>query len=437
MQYEDSTFWTGDLLIRSWFFGFWSKCHCELHRSELFVRKNKKTSDILKRLVITPETKVNLVECDGNPSILIDVGEKNQINLRGDEDTVIQAMIAIKSATFRNSNLNMDNFKINAVIGRGFYGKVMLVTKLDTSDVLALKTIHKMTLARSNKMQIAINERAVLQQLKHPFIVDFKFAFQTSTKFYIGLEYVPGGDLRHLLKIKKTLPLHDVKIYVAEMALALDYMHSLGILYRDLKPENVLIGIDGHVKITDFGLSKNLHNERTKTFCGTYEYLAAEMISGNAYSFQIDWWALGIITYELLFGKTPFADENKGKLCARILTADPVYPNYADPVTIDFINKLLTKDPMKRANFSSLKTHSFFDELNMDDVFNKTIFPYYIPDIIDVLQPDQFAEEYTREDRVDSLATPPIGTNCNVKGFSFASDCEPEIDFAEVHSLQN
>jgi serine/threonine protein kinase len=197
----------------------------------------------------------------------------------------------------------MDEFDSISVIGRGNYGKVMLCQSKFTRERFAIKTVRKAVLLKSQKVHTVIRERQILEQVTSPFIVRLCFAFQTPSKFYLGLEYVPGGDLFHRLT-DRTNPITpaDARLYIAEIALALDYVHEAGVLYRDLKPENVLVCRDGHLKLTDFGLAKQMNaEEETATFCGTPEYVAPEMIRKENYSYAIDWWALGVLAFELVF----------------------------------------------------------------------------------------------------------------------------------------
>ena len=261
------------------------------------------------------------IENEKIQKIQIEFAEKeiNPITLttqENDHDNLVKWVIALRSASFFNPNLSMDCFNIISVIGRGFFGKVMLVQNKNTNELYAIKTVHKNRLIQSNKVHTILAERFILGKVKHPFIVEMRMAFQSVSKFYILMEYVKGGDLFGLLKRtsndfenldhqlstisnsssrssslsdyhqnttnkmpskgKYKIPLSQVKLYVAELALALNYLHSLGIVYRDLKPENILLAEDGHIKLTDFGLSKDISKSQlTGTFCGTADCYSA------------------------------------------------------------------------------------------------------------------------------------------------------------------
>ncbi|OHS98020.1 Serine/threonine-protein kinase AtPK1/AtPK6 [Tritrichomonas foetus] len=434
-------FWEGEMYKKSNFFGLWKHCHVELHQMELYIRRSSKSASIEKRIFLTDKTKVSLIEKgDSVPWLSIseegndDPNENNyfhynsQLILTADEEnTVIQLLVSIRSAYFHNETLSISDFSIQSVIGRGNFGKVTLVKKNETNEYYALKAVHKMKLIETNQVQSALNERNILSQNKHPFIVSLKFAFQSATKFYIGMEFLSGGDLRNYMnKLKygnttaqKTISFRDIQIYLAEIGLALDHLHSNGVVYRDLKPENVMIADDGHIKLTDFGLSQDIGKEgSSRSMCGTLEYIAPEIVTNQTYSFSVDWWSLGILAYELIFQRTPFSDENRGRLFAKIVHEDVKFPKDTDDRIKDFIKKLLVKDQEKRFTFEQLKCHPFWDGLNFDEVMQKRHTPQFVPNCGPSVE--NFNSVYTNEKAFDSFATPPVGEkSVGVNGFSF------------------
>jgi serine/threonine protein kinase len=256
-----------------------------------------------------------------------------------------------------------------------------------------------------------------LGRLSHPFIVSLCFAFQTPEKFYLGLEYLPGGELFHHFRDRSRLDMDAVRYYVAEIALALDYLHANGVIYRDLKPENVLLGADGYVKLTDFGLSKEIDSQ-TGTFCGTPEYVAPEVIRHEAYGFAIDWWALGILSYELIFGVTPFFHRNRSRMFGEIQNRDPSFPEGTDPVIVRLIRGLLAKDPNQRFGFEQIRTDAFFAGLSFQDVLEKKIEMAFVPIVSGAKDASNFDTEFTSETAMDSFGTPPA-ESADVDGFSF------------------
>ena len=330
-------------------------------------------------------------------------------------------ILAIRGCTFQNPKVSMDQFKIISTIGRGFYGKVMLVQHKKTGQMLAIKSIQKWKLVQTKKIDTVLIERSILEKTKFPFIVEMKYAFQTPKKFYLVLEYIAGGELFFHMQKNGTFPMDVVKLYIAEITLALNYLHSNGIVYRDLKPENVLIDIDGHIKLTDFGLSKLA--AETSTFCGTNEYLAPEIIARHSYSYSIDYWSLGILTYEMLFGRTPWASQNNAVLFNNIVHADLLFPAEATPEAIDFLTFVLVKDPRKRPGFQEIIHHPFFKEYDFQRVLNKGYTPGFIPKITNQFDPSNFDNEFVSEIANDSSAA-SIGDHENdyLPGFSYTAD---------------
>ncbi|EAY01569.1 AGC family protein kinase [Trichomonas vaginalis G3] len=399
----------------------WRSSFVELKRSNFFVHKGK-SSEIEFMTQLTPETEVLEEDGEKAPKITIKTGNDVIFLQVESQELQLQWVQALRTCTFRSKDISMDDFNIISVIGRGFYGKVMLVENKYTKEICAMKTIHKARLIKEKKVHTVIAERNILVKVNHPFIVNIKYAFQNETKLYIGMEYVPGGELFHMMQIVENLPMKAIRIYVAEVGLALEYIHSLGIVYRDLKPENILITAEGHIKLTDFGLAKVLPEDEgedtTKTFCGTNEYLPPEMIKREYYGAMIDWWALGILTYELIYGDTPFVHKSKHKMYEKICNEEPHFPDNEDPNVVDFITKLLKKDPKKRAKLKDLKNHPFFNGLKFEDVLALKVKPPFRPRIGSDRSVKNFDSEFTKEACIDSTAA-IVETNGAFTGFSY------------------
>ena len=214
------------------------------------------------------------------------------------------------SSSHYSSEINKQDFKILKVIGRGSFGKVYLVQKKDNEKLYAMKTLKKdltiqqqtyqstkgkcFILSLTNNNCDVLAEREILEKIDHPFIVKLHFAFQTPSKLYFVMDFLNGGELFYHLKKEGRFSENRTVFYAAEILLALECLHKNGIIYRDLKPENVLLDSDGHIKLTDFGLSKQgvVGNRNTYTFCGTPEYLAPEIVKGKGHSKAVDWWSL-------------------------------------------------------------------------------------------------------------------------------------------------
>uniref|UniRef100_A0A338P701 Ribosomal protein S6 kinase, polypeptide 2 n=2 Tax=Mus musculus TaxID=10090 RepID=A0A338P701_MOUSE len=195
-------------------------------------------------------------------------------------------------------------FELLKVLGQGSYGKVFLVRKVTGSDagqLYAMKVLKKATLKVRDRVRSKM-ERDILAEVNHPFIVKLHYAFQTEGKLYLILDFLRGGDLFTRLSKEVMFTEEDVKFYLAELALALDHLHGLGIIYRDLKPENILLDEEGHIKITDFGLSKEAtdHDKRAYSFCGTIEYMAPEVVNRRGHTQSADWWSFGVLMPDIV-----------------------------------------------------------------------------------------------------------------------------------------
>ena len=412
--------------------GFWHEVYVKLNDNKLSYGKDEK--HVKKQIQILPETVIDYSPDQKPPRFSIRAPKMKEIILSSKDESVILAWVSnLREITLRSDQYTMDDFDIISVIGQGYYGKVMLCQEKRRKKIYAIKTVHKARLIKSDKIHTIFAERNILLRVKHPFIVRICFAFQTSTKFYLGLEYVPGGELFKHLCDKDTLPIDEVRLYIAEVALALEYLHTQHIIYRDLKPENVLLDLEGHTKLTDFGLVKDLGaGASTTTFCGTSEYLAPEIVTEKPYDDAIDWWSLGVFTYELLFGETPFHHKNKSKMFDDIVNKDPKFPNDVDPDARDFVLGLLKKKPQDRFNFEQIKAHPFLNSLDFDKVLNKEYKPKYIPPkpkkITELIN---FDSDFTGMKAQDSIATP---VNASFTGFSFVAsrytdEPPPEVIF--------
>lgn len=400
------------------FFGTWRNCKCEMHGTTLIIKKRTRSRKV-KHVPITHDTRVNLKHSNSHDELVIENGEKKLVLMARKDTDLMKWFMDLRSATFQNSQVSMDKFNIISVLGRGFFGKVMLVSRKDNpGELYALKTIHKNTLIRSKKVQTILAERSNLGKIHNPFIVSLEFAFQTASKFYIGLEYVPGGELLRVMT--NPIPLQDIKIYICEIAIALNYLHSLGIIYRDLKPENILVGADGHLKLTDMGLTKHLDETlTTSTFCGTAVFMAPEVVHQEQYSFEADFWQLGVLTYAMLFHQMPFEDENRARLMDKIMNLPPNIPKDGDEQAINFVKKMLEKDPKKRYGYKNIWADPFLENLSELDILNKKYSLSFIPDLNDHKETRYFDAEFTNEPAVDSIGTVPIGEHEAFTGFSF------------------
>jgi len=297
----------------------------------------------------------------------------------------------------------LDSFKMIKVVGKGSFGKVFLVREKQTNEMFALKVLKKDNIIKRNQVEHTRTERSVLGYVKHPFIVGMNMAFQSKDKLYFVLDYCAGGELFfHLGKVGRFSEPRAC-FYAAEITLAIEYVHDLDIVYRDLKPENVLLDSKGHVRLTDFGLSKEgISNSSSgaNSFCGTPEYLAPEILNRQGHGRAVDWWSLGALLYEMLTGLPPFYCSDREKLFAKIRNSTLEYPKYLSPRATQILRGLLTKDPQRRLgsgpnDAEDIKAQDVFTHLNWEKLMKGEIAPPWDPQINGRLDTSQFDHEFT------------------------------------------
>lgn len=348
-----------------------------------------------------------------------------------------QSKVAVLSDSFcqkkPESEARLDSFKMIEVIGKGSFGKVFLVREIKTDYMYALKVLRKDNIIKRNQVEHTKTERNVLGYVNHPFIVGLKMAFQSKDKLYFVLDYCAGGELFfHLSKVGKFQE-PRAAFYAAEIVLALSHIHALDIVYRDLKPENVLLDAKGHVRLTDFGLSKegiSSSSSGATSFCGTPEYLAPEILNRQGHGRAVDWWSLGALLYEMLTGLPPFYSRDREKLFEKIRKGYLDYPRDLSAAAQALLKGLLTKDPRRRlgsdtADAEMIKRHIFFDETHWEKLARGDIPPPWDPQINEGTDTRQFDPDFTTM----PIHSPPqprhqLGTTPDdpFQGFTFTDD---------------
>ncbi|CUM68324.1 uncharacterized protein PRCAT00006046001 [Priceomyces carsonii] len=282
------------------------------------------------------------------------------------------------------SKKTLSDFEPLKVLGQGAYGRVHLVRDKSSNRLFAQKQVRKPTInilkttdENEHHIKRTISERQILTNITHhPNIVKLFYALQDRDKFYLLLEYIPGGELFHHLaspenQLGNAFKESDVAFYAAEMALGLRHLHRLGIVYRDLKPENCLLNSSGHLVLTDFGLSKTItddKNNRCTSIIGTPEYMAPEILKGESYGFAVDWWSLGCVIYDMMLGKPPFTGNSHKAIQNKIVKEKLNIPFYFSLDAKDMLHKLLNKNPNKRFSvdekWDQFSNHRFFRKIN-------------------------------------------------------------------------
>ncbi|XP_049849236.1 RAC family serine/threonine-protein kinase homolog isoform X2 [Schistocerca gregaria] len=281
----------------------------------------------------------------------------------------------------------IDDFEMITVIGQGSFGKVVQVLHKKTKQVYAMKSLNKRSIIERGEQEHTKAEKEILQTVKHPYLMCLHFSFQTPDKLYLVMDFVNGGELFYHLQQEGAFSEERAKFYAAEIVSGLEYLHQNGIVYRDLKPENILLDFEGHIKMIDFGLSKqglNSPNARTRTFCGTPEYLAPEVLQGALYGKVVDWWSLGTFIFEMLTGLPPFYDEDVQRMYTLKLTAELEIPEYINKDARDLITRFLDKNPETRLqDINEIKAHPWFSTINWSDIEQRKMTPPYKPPVSD------------------------------------------------------
>ncbi|KAJ8678907.1 hypothetical protein QAD02_014694 [Eretmocerus hayati] len=354
--------------------------------------------------------------------------------------------------------VDMTHFDLLKVLGTGAYGKVFLVRKrlgADAGRLYAMKVLKKATIVQKKKMtEHTKTERQVLEAVRDsPFIVTLHYAFQTDAKLHLILDYVCGGELFTHLYQNDHFSEADTRFYIGEVILALEQLHKLGIIYRDIKLENILLDREGHVVLTDFGLSKEFlpherdGNARAYSFCGTIEYMAPEVVRGGSagHDIAVDWWSVGVLAYELLTGASPFTVEgqrnNQAEISKRIMRTEPPIPASFSPDLSDFISRLLVKDPRRRLGGGprdalELKEHSFFAKapapFSWPALERREVPPPFVPTITHELDTSNFSDEFTKMTAADSPAVVPPNYDKIFRGYSHHSQEQQRMTAAEA-----
>jgi protein kinase A len=280
------------------------------------------------------------------------------------------------------SNWKLGDLELLQTLGTGSFGRVRLCKHKASNEFYAIKCLKKRDILKMKQVQHIIAEKNILAEISHPFIVNMLCHFQDERRLYLILEFIIGGEMFTHLRSAGRFPNDVAKFYHAELVLAFEYLHTKDIVYRDLKPENLLLDGKGHVKITDFGFAKKVP-ERTFTLCGTPEYLAPEVIQSKGHGKAVDWWTMGILLYEFIAGYPPFFDESPFRTYEKILEAKLKFPNWFDPRARDLVKGLLVTDHTRRLGtlkngVADIKTHPYFHGANWDKLYNRH-YPAPIP----------------------------------------------------------
>ncbi|TIA68992.1 hypothetical protein E3P91_03831 [Wallemia ichthyophaga] len=332
--------------------------------------------------------------------------EPNLQSLQNDTNETTTRKVVRK----KHRKVKIEDFEMKRVLGKGCAGKVLLVRHKTNGGYFAMKAIHKRHVLAHQELLHTLTEQTVLKRMTrdvlNPFIVQLHYSFHDESDLFLAMDFHPGGDLATQLSRWGRLGRDRARFYAAEIVEGVEGLHAAGVIYRDLKPENILIAADGHIILTDFGLSKQFPKpegpimalpewmttvssttpnvdpkDTTSSFCGTAEYLAPEVIQGLSYSYEVDWWSLGTMLYEMLAGITPFWASNHSDMYVRVLHDDLNFGDerYMDQDTKSLLRGLLQKNPELRLCEPRIKRHPYFGMLDWNHISAKRYIPPYIP----------------------------------------------------------
>jgi serine/threonine protein kinase len=374
--------------------------------------------------------------------------ESYEVNLEHDfvsddapSDTTTLVSNPLERTESNVRKMSAEDFEPLTCLGKGSFGTVLLVKQRGTGRLFAQKQFRKASMTVHKKLiEQTKTERAILESInRHPFVVKLFYAFQDHEKLYLILEYAQGGELFHHLATERMFSEEVSAFYMAEMVLALDHLHrTVGVIYRDLKPENCLLDSDGHLLLTDFGLSKVAVDEDAtcRSFLGTIEYMAPEVIQGEEYGMAVDWWSLGALGFDLMTGSPPFSGNNNAKIQEKIVKSKLQLPFFLGPDAKDLLTRLLRKDPKKRLggnmpkDLQTIKNHRFFKKIDWKKLEMREVEPPIQPLITDPELAENFATDFT------DLPLSPVTTK---KGFDdfMGGEANPfgGFSFVASHSL--
>jgi len=313
------------------------------------------------------------------------------------------------------SPLSLENFEIGVTLIAGSFGRLKYATHKEDGEPWSIKITKKAEAIRLGQVDYVISEKTILSNLDHPFIIKFAGTFQDACYLYMVLECVMGGDFLAQLQCAQRFDNNQAKFYAAQVVLIFEYLHSQDIIYRDLKPENLLLDRRGYLKLIDFRCAKRVAF-KTFTLCGTEDYMAPEELLSKGHGKGVDWWAMGIFNYEMIAGQTPFAADDPVEICKKIIIGKPVFPRFIDPQAKSLIKKLLTVDLTRRCGClrrgsADVKQHKWFRGFSWelltpreisapiiprmksdDDTSNFDSYPDSMEEPVEIDEPKLFAE---------------------------------------------
>ncbi|XP_069766190.1 protein kinase C theta type isoform X2 [Narcine bancroftii] len=337
-----------------------------------------------------------------------------------------------KPPRISQTKFTIDDFILHKMLGKGSFGKVFLAELKEKNQFFAIKALKKDVVLMDDDVECTMVEKRVLSLAwEHPFLTHLYCTFQTKENLFFVMEYLNGGDLMFHIQSCQKFDVPRAMFYAAEIICGLQFLHARGIIYRDLKLDNVLLDGDGHIKIADFGMCKEniLNDTRTSTFCGTPDYIAPEILLGQKYSMSVDWWSFGVLLYEMIIGQSPFHGADEDQLFQSIRTDDPFYPRWLGKEPKDILIKLFVREPERRLGIKgNIRQHSFFRDINWQALENREVDPPFKPTVKSRSDCSNFDKEFLNEKPRLSCADRTLINSMDQNMFNHFSFTNPKME---------